>query len=124
MIGYSPKLPLAYDRSDGPYLLTKDIKELTKQNLKMLLLTAPGERIMIPNFGVGLKNYLFSQDNGTLRQKLNLEIYKQANLYIPYITITELAFSPVDSNDYNTLYLSIRYSIDGLSINDELNIQI
>ena len=124
MIGYSPKLPLVYDKSDGPYLLTKDVKELTKQNLKMLLLTAPGERMMIPNFGVGLKNYLFLQDNGELRQKLNQEIYKQANEYIPYITITELVFSPVDSNDYNTLYLSIRYSIDGLSINDELNIQI
>ena len=124
MIGYSPKLPLVYDSSDGPYLQNKNIKELTKQNLKMLLLTAPGERIMIPNFGVGLKNYLFSQDNGEIRQILGREIYKQANLFIPYITITELVFSPVNSNDYNTLYLSIRYTIDGLSINDELNIQI
>ena len=56
--GLSPKLPLTKDPQDG-YALNKEYVELVQQNLKMILLTAPGERIMEPEFGVGLRNYLF-----------------------------------------------------------------
>jgi phage baseplate assembly protein W len=48
------KLPLARDASDG-YGMIKSFKTMIRQNFKMLLLTSPGERIMEPNFGVGLK---------------------------------------------------------------------
>mgnify|MGYP000439218146 FL=1 len=63
MAGLSPKLPLTKDPQDG-YALNKEYVELVQQNLKMILLTAPGERIMEPEFGVGLRNYLF-QNNTT-----------------------------------------------------------
>ena len=51
--GISAKLPLAYVKSDGPYLLTKDLTENAKQNLKNLIFTNPGEKIMNSDFGVG-----------------------------------------------------------------------
>jgi phage baseplate assembly protein W len=57
--GISAKLPLAYTKSDGPYLLTQNLTENTKQNLKNLIFTNPGERVMDPNFGVGFYNLLF-----------------------------------------------------------------
>ena len=63
MQGYSPKLPLVFDKTeDGPYGLNKTILETIKQNLKMLLLTNPGERIMNSDFGVGVRVFLFQQD--------------------------------------------------------------
>ena len=52
--GISPQLPLVYSHTDGPYQLNKTLKDVVRQNLKMLILTAPGERIMVPEFGVGL----------------------------------------------------------------------
>jgi len=58
MAGISVKLPLSRDPESG-YKLNKTLKQVARQNLKMLVLTAPGERIMIPEFGVGLRNYLF-----------------------------------------------------------------
>ena len=43
---------------------TKTVKEQVKSNLINVLLTEPGERINIPNFGVGLKNlYLLTNNN-------------------------------------------------------------
>ncbi len=57
--GISPKIPLVYDSTDGPYQLNKNLKDTFKQNLKMLVLTSPGERIMAPEFGVGLYRFLF-----------------------------------------------------------------
>ena len=55
MAGISPKLPISKNKEDG-YTLTKTYLESTQQNLKNLLLTVPGERMMDPDFGVGMKN--------------------------------------------------------------------
>ena len=62
MSGFQPLVldgSLNKDSEDG-FQLVKSLKQNIKQNLKMLLLTIPGERVMEPNFGVGLKTYLFS----------------------------------------------------------------
>lgn len=50
----SPRLPLASDTRFG-YTMLVTMKQAIAQNLKCLMLTAPGERIMDPEFGVGLK---------------------------------------------------------------------
>jgi len=75
--GISVKLPLIYDPSDGPYKLNKRMKEVVRQNFKNLVLTAPGERVMDPNFGVGLRNYLFEQISETLFTKISARIRTQ-----------------------------------------------
>ena len=61
--GISVKLPLTYNSFDGPYTLNKKTKEAVRQNFKNLVLTAPGERVMDPQFGGGMRNFLFEQMN-------------------------------------------------------------
>ena len=58
MAGISPKLPLTRDKQDG-YALNKTELDSIKQNVKMVVLTSPGERVMDPSFGVGIRKYLF-----------------------------------------------------------------
>ena len=53
MASFGVALPLSLDTADG-FVMLKDIRNLAKQNLKMLILTLPGERVMKPKFGVGL----------------------------------------------------------------------
>jgi phage baseplate assembly protein W len=60
MAGIAPKLPLDIDQTDG-YRLTKTIKETVQQNLKMIVLTSPGERIMDPDFWCWLKELLIQK---------------------------------------------------------------
>ena len=50
--GLAPRLPLVFDNVFGPYGLITDYKELVTQNLKMLILTSPGERMMDTQFVV------------------------------------------------------------------------
>ena len=59
MSSISIKLPITPDSGNG-YTMIKTIKKMVNQNLKMLILTIPGERVMDPNFGVGVQKYLFS----------------------------------------------------------------
>ena len=65
MASYGVALPLPYDSGDG-FTMLKHIKRVAKQNFKMLILTVPGERVMEPKFGVGLKRYLFENFSETV----------------------------------------------------------
>ena len=94
--GISPRIPLVYDSTDGPYQLNKNLKQTFNQNLKMLILTMPGERIMVPDFGVGLQGFLFEGVTGETFSRISTRIQEQINQYIPalnmiYYLITEVA---------------------------------
>ena len=116
--GFSAKLPLTYNTDDGPYSLLKTIKEMGQQNLKMLVLTNPGERIMDINFGVGISRFLFDQEDSFTSGELEQRIVDQVNIYLPYITITDINISP--RLDVNAANVSITYFIDGFTTNEKL----
>ena len=89
--GLSPVAPLALDDRDG-IKLNKDYMSLVLQNLKSVLLTSPGERIMDPYFGVGCRRFLFEQDHPSTYADLSARIYSQVTKYLPYIEIQDLVF--------------------------------
>ena len=133
MAGISIKLPLSLDPDDG-YKLYKTLTEVARQNLKMLVLTAPGERIMIPEFGVGIRNYLFENMSSDVFFDLKSEIISQAETYFPYITISSVTFrqespdtqglSLEPSSTSHYLNLVINFSIDSEITSETLIINL
>tara|TARA_A200000159_G_C7333405_1_gene343966 strand:+ start:674 stop:1066 length:393 start_codon:yes stop_codon:yes gene_type:complete len=124
--GLSPKLPLTKDPVDG-YALNKDYVELVKQNLKMILLTAPGERIMEPDFGVGLRNYLFRNDTVSTRNDINTRITNQVNTYMPFVKILEIDFNSLDNqvnSSASELKVNMKFQIIPLNIFASLEIEV
>jgi len=124
MTGLSVRLPLARDPDDG-IALTKDFRTLVRQNLTNLLLTIPGERIMIPAFGIGLKQYLFEIDTPALRSEISSKIRTQVARYLPYVSITNLTFKSVVDDldiDKNFIALTIEYDIIPLNFVDSLDV--
>ena len=124
MKGYSPKLPLQRDPQDG-FRLTRTLKEVTSQNLKMLVMTSPGERVMEPAFGVGIYNFLFELETDSTRMKIRDRINEQVNKYMPFVEITGISFSPTEGPEYgpNSLGIVIKYAIPSLGEADILRIQ-
>ena len=94
---------------DGPVSGAHTLKSAASQNIKTLLLTNPGERTSDGNFGVGIKKYLFEQDMPTIRADLKTRIASQINIYIPFVRLLGVEFSPQD--DFNVLGIRIIYSI-------------
>ena len=91
--------------ADGVFNQTFTQKEQVKSNLINVLLTEKGERVNLPNFGVGLKNLLFETniDTNLLEDRINTQIQQ----YIPEITLISavVTFSP----DEHILYIKITY---------------
>jgi phage baseplate assembly protein W len=123
--GISVSLPLTYDLVDGPFYLNKTAKEAIQQNLKNLVLTNPGERIMDPSFGVGLRTFLFEQINDETYTKIATKIRQQLVAYLPFINVNGIYFDDASTNSdlgYNEIHLGISYNIAPLDINDTLSI--
>ena len=106
--GLSVALPLTVDPTFGPYGLNTTYEDLARQNLKMLLLTNRGERIMHPNFGVGLKSYLFEQNSPVTFGEIDRSIRKQVDRYLPYIGINTIKFSTSDvGNEFDPNFMGV-----------------
>ena len=98
---------------------TETIQEQNKANLINLLLTYPGERINLPDYGIGLKNLLFEQQIDL--ENLKEDIQQQALIHIPSIRIQDIQTGL--SEDEHTIFISLTYtnlednSLDGVQLN-------
>lgn len=118
MSGLAPKFPLEVDDLDGAYALVKDFRSLVKQNFKNLLLTSPGERIMDPNFGVGIRNYLFENfEIQRFRSRIITDITNQASIYMPFISIEDIN---IINPGPNSVSIEIGFIIEPLNVRDVL----
>ena len=124
--GISVKLPMSFHPGDG-YTLNKTYYDSVKQNFKMLLLTAPGERMMDPLFGVGLRNYLFEQNHPITKGNIESRIQSQVKKYMPFVTVMNVEFGELDENEAiksNSITISITYRIDPLSSVDKISVEL
>jgi len=86
--------------------------EQAKSNLKNLLLTKKGERVMQPNFGTGLHELLFEQLDDTFETKLEDTITKNVNYWLPYINIKQIDIEMTDEmKDRNTANMKIEFTV-------------
>lgn len=122
MPSFSPKLPLTLDSELG-YQMNNSLIEVVRQNLKMLILTSPGERIMIPDFGVGLKRFLFENFTPSLKDSITEKIDEQIRLYMPSVMLMDVLFDAADMGN-NKLNVAIYYSIPSAGINDSILLPI
>jgi hypothetical protein len=120
--GLSIALPLSLDEKDGPYKSNMTLDEVAQQNIKMIVLTNPGERVMVPDFGVGIRNYLFEQETPFLVSKIRTRIGTQVEKYAPFIKIRELNIS-IDS-DSGFLSVQIKYAVPAGGIISDLTIPV
>jgi phage baseplate assembly protein W len=123
MSALGPKLPLFRDQTNGSYSLIYSLAEEIKQNFKNLLLTCPGERMMNPDLGVGVRNFLFlprQQITSELRQRIEGQVAR----YMPFIQLTKIQFNRgINENmadDLNILSISIEYAAPSLDLTSEL----
>ena len=125
--GLAAKLPLTVDSVFGPYNLLTDYRSVASQNLKMLILTNPGERMMDTSFGVGLRNYLFENNGPATYTDIQARIVSQTGLYLPYIKIERVEFaSPEGLPDLypHQIVVRVYFKVVPLQLSSVLEIEV
>jgi len=122
MSSLSVKLPITRNTIDG-FTMIKDFQTLVRQNFKMLILTSPGERVMEPEFGVGIRNFLFENFNNSIFVDIDTAIREQASIFLPVVNVLEVNFDTSEP-DNNVLGITSLYNLPDVGITDLLEFTI
>jgi phage baseplate assembly protein W len=82
-----------------------------KTNLRNLLFTNEGERLMQPLFGCNLRKIVFEPITDGLVEKLRKLIEEKVSFWLPYIEIALLDIE-VDE-DANSVFFNLNFNLDG-----------
>jgi phage baseplate assembly protein W len=86
--------------------------EQAKSNLRNLLSTRRGERVMQPLFGSGLHSLLFEQMDSDFEFQLEQEITNSVALWLPYIKVNQIDIELTDEmRDRNMARINITFSV-------------
>lgn len=61
-----------------------------KSDLLALLLTEPGERVMLPEFGTSLKKFIFEPNDSGLLEQVRNEIARAISIWEPRIAVQNI----------------------------------
>ena len=95
-------------------------RDAIKNNLINYFLTNPGERLGNPEYGGGLRRFIFSQIEQDNLEFLQEDIQNKISVNFPNIILEKLQV--LESPDNNTVTVNITYSIPNTGINDQLEL--
>jgi phage baseplate assembly protein W len=105
-LGKGWNIPLRPDERNGR-LEYESGPEKVRQSIQIILDTEPGERIMRPTFGCGLRRYLMKPNTTATRSLIQREVATALGAWEPRIDVTSLEVSPGD--DPSLVLIEILY---------------
>src|SRR2546423_820111 len=92
-LGRGPRFPLRPDLNTHAFEFV-DGMEIIRQSVASILDTEPGERIMLPSFGCGLRRYLMEPNTLSTRTSMQDDITTALQQWEPRIKLVNVAVTP------------------------------
>jgi uncharacterized protein len=90
--------------AQSPY--ARHVDEMIRQ----ILLTTPGERADLPEFGCGLRQLLFAPNSDALQATAQLMVQRSLNLWLgSQINLQQVSVTPGPGGDYSQILIQISY---------------
>ena len=121
---FGPRWPLKKGTKDS-YEMYDNIDDQISFYMKCLILTSSGENLSDPNYGVGLRRFLFEQNLDSVQDAILSKVSSQIASYLPYLDILDMQIIDASKEmESNTMTLRIVYRIpsDTLQRVFELNL--
>jgi len=115
----TPQLPLS-ESGELEYEHIGEYRALIQQNFKNLILTIPGERMMDPDFGVGIQRYLFETSIGTASSEIKSQVALKISKYMPFVRLNNVLVE--EGEEEASLRVRIFYSVPTLAIDEYINL--
>lgn len=107
-LGTGFHFPIEIDETTGRFKMSREDENI-KESIRLILMTGRGERVMRPEFGCGLKQFVYeTMDYGTLI-RMEQEIKEALTLWEPRIEEIEVSVAP--SEEQNALMIHISYRV-------------
>ena len=99
---------------EGWFASTSTTIEAVKVNIRNLLKTGKGERLMQPTLGVNLRRFLFEQFTSETRIAVENEIVETFRTWLPFVQVRNIEIKMKDTDETvgrNTMSISILFNI-------------
>lgn len=128
-------MPYPITQHPRGFLRTQRSPELLKSDLMTLLLTNPGERVMLPTFGTPLISLLFEPNDDIAATQARQMIIDAIQTWEPRIVVQNLTVSrtnldlpnesPMENNEGLILLISLEFSeFDNIQSVQALNLEV
>src|SRR3954467_15626447 len=96
--------PVSGQAQQAPYPVHVD------QMIRQVLLTAPGERVDLPDFGCGLRHLLFAPNSDALQATARLTVRRALDQWLAgQVQVVNVNVSPGPGGDYSQVVVEIEY---------------
>ena len=116
-LGVGWKFPIRLD-NDGKFALSQHEEDI-REAILIILKTEPGERVMEPEFGCGIYEYIFSSISISNLMLMEESVKKALLIYEPRIEVNQVKASP-DYQENGLVLISIDYTVS--STNERQNL--
>ena len=100
--------------SDGYFAQSFKTFDQVRSNLKNLLLTKKGERILQPEFGSGLHDLLFNPATEKFEEDLESTINDAVTKWLPYVIVEDINIDITkEMTDNNQAKVSLKFKQEG-----------
>jgi uncharacterized protein len=108
-LGVGWKYPIQYNQKESAVGLSR-YEEDVQEAIWIILSTAPGERIMLPEFGCGIHDYVFAPNNAHTAGQVQFHVEQALTRWEPRIELQEVLVQP-DPTLPEVLLISIEYRV-------------
>lgn len=96
--------PVSGQAAQSPY--ARHVDDMIRQ----VLLTSPGERADLPEFGCGLRHLLFAPNSDALQAATQLMVQRSLNRWLGgQISLVNVAVTPGPGGDYSQILVQVEY---------------
>ena len=104
-------LDIDYDDNNRDIRVSKDI-DAVQNSINNMFLFIPGERVLMPQFGNSLYQYLYEPINELTAKRIGNELKTAFEKYEPRVKLTAINITPDEDN--NTYYIEVVYIIPSI----------
>jgi phage baseplate assembly protein W len=108
-LGSGWAFPVGVDGA-GAVKMATDGDDAVRQSIWTILSTAPGERVMRPDFGCGIHDYVFGVNDTATATAISREVRSALTVWEPRIELLDVFATP-DPADRHRLLIEINYRL-------------
>jgi phage baseplate assembly protein W len=108
--------------TDGRVALSAGPENI-RQDIRVILLTEPGDRLMIPEFGAGLGRFLFQPNTVATHRLIEERVSRALTLWEPRIRLESVTVD-ADAADAQAAAVTIRYSLIATGASDRIDLSV
>jgi phage baseplate assembly protein W len=116
-IGFPPRVG-----ADGRWAWSQAGQNI-RESIRLILMTEPGERLMLPRFGAGLRHFLFEPNTVATHRQIQERITQALSRWEPRIRLTGVEVQ-ADPNDPQAALATLRYELVASQATDQLSVRI